>query len=343
MTRRAAWLLFWLAPFVAEILPGVNPPALLVRQPWALVGLVSLYGSAALLARDLTRRWRGGAATLLLLGAAHGAVEEGLMVNSFFDPHWLRLPALQGYGRWTGVNGVWALHLLVYHTVFSIAVPVVLVELAFPAVRARPWLGPRGFMAVAGLWALRVGLGARFDTPYRLSPAQTAGTVALAAALVAAAYALARGARTGRARRAPSRRGLRPATVALVSGAATVAFFGVSWGLPLAGVSAGLVLALLLALVAAAAYAGARARDRAWDDRHTLALVAGPLGFFILLAPLQEWRPDPTTLKQGMTLTAAVTAAAVGFLARRVTARVRDARPARGTISSTTPHAEERP
>jgi hypothetical protein len=69
---------------------------------------------------------------LLLLGAANGILEEGLMVKSpFFNPNWVDLGILGSFGRWMDVNWVWAETLTVYHAVFSITIPIVLVELAY--------------------------------------------------------------------------------------------------------------------------------------------------------------------------------------------------------------------
>ena len=48
--------------------------------------LASLYGSGALLIRELKVRWRKGYVSMFLLGTAYGIIEEGLMVKSFFDP-----------------------------------------------------------------------------------------------------------------------------------------------------------------------------------------------------------------------------------------------------------------
>ncbi|MCD6244170.1 MAG: hypothetical protein J7J65_02910 [Candidatus Korarchaeota archaeon] len=52
--------------------------------------------------------------------AAYGIVEEGVMTRSFFCPTWPDLGILAEYGRWIGVNWVWAIQLTIFHAVFSI-------------------------------------------------------------------------------------------------------------------------------------------------------------------------------------------------------------------------------
>jgi len=70
--------------------------------------LASLYGSGAIIVRELKVRWKKNYVSMFILGAAYGIIEEGLMVKSFFDPNWMNLGILGSYGRWLGVNWVWA-------------------------------------------------------------------------------------------------------------------------------------------------------------------------------------------------------------------------------------------
>lgn len=130
---RPAVVLFFLSPMTAELLTSSSPPAEFFN-PFGFVIMAALYGSGAVLARELTVRWRKGWPTLLMLGFAFGIFEEGLMVKSFFDPQWPDLGDLGVYGRWVGVNWVWALNLTLWHAVNSITVPVMLTGLIFPTV-----------------------------------------------------------------------------------------------------------------------------------------------------------------------------------------------------------------
>ncbi len=79
--------LFFLAPVMGELLSGTAPPVEFFN-PFGFMLLTSLYGSGALVIRELRVRWNKGIGTTLLLGAAYAVIEEGLMVVSFFNPQW---------------------------------------------------------------------------------------------------------------------------------------------------------------------------------------------------------------------------------------------------------------
>jgi len=121
-----AWLLFFLSPAIAELLSGSMPPAEFFN-PGGFILVAVLYGGGAILVRELTFRWRKGWASLLLLGAAYGIVEEGLLCKSFFDPNWPDVGILGEYGRWAGVNWIWSIQLTAYHASISIAAAILLV------------------------------------------------------------------------------------------------------------------------------------------------------------------------------------------------------------------------
>jgi len=183
--------LLLLAPSIPELLTGSTPITTLFFDPLAFaisfLGIVGLYGTGALLIREFTVYFHKGWATILLLGAAYGIAEEGLAVHTFFEPAG-RAPvdALGWYGHAFGVNWLWALGLSAFHAVYSIALPILLVQLWFPAVKAVRWLD-RGavalvatiYVAVVALFALVVGYGP--------SPALLALFLALIAALIALA------------------------------------------------------------------------------------------------------------------------------------------------------------
>ncbi len=139
---RPILFLFFLSPAVGELLSGSSPP-LEFFNPVTFMILSSLYGSGALLVRDYARRWGKGWRSILLLGAAYGIIEEGILVRSFFNPDWMDLGVLGTYGRWLGVNWVWAEWLTIYHSIFSITLPILLVELYYPKSRALPWLSAK--------------------------------------------------------------------------------------------------------------------------------------------------------------------------------------------------------
>jgi hypothetical protein len=200
MPRGRAWpviFLLLLAPLIAEVLWGTTTVS---EFPVYLIQ-IGLYGGGAVLIREAVRRWGGGWPSILLLGAAYGAIEEGLL-----EPNWFT-PALQThpYGVALGVFWTYAVWNIGYHAVFSIAIPVLLTELAFPAWRDKPWLGRTGVSVVGAIYAVNAaGIGLLWWTyvqpillhvPARVHPVQQGAAIALVVALIAVAR-LAAGTRT---------------------------------------------------------------------------------------------------------------------------------------------------
>jgi len=293
-----ALVLFFLSPVVGELLSGSSPPAEFFN-PVGLLVMLFLYGGGAVLIREWLQRWGKGWWSLLLLGAAYGIVEEGLMVKSFFDPNWMDLGILGSYGRWAGVNWVWSLELTLYHMVFSIAIPIVLVRLMFRDQVERPWVGKRTLRLLFLLFVADVAFGYLFLTPYR--PPLLPYVLTLVA--VAVLFTL--------ARRWPHQRGMptgrvvpRPWRFWLTGFLATLGFFVASWGLPSAGVPVWLTMLLMLAVFVLPALWVRRASGKGleWQAKHLCALAAGALSFLILIAPIQESDATRVDDPRGMTL-----------------------------------------
>jgi hypothetical protein len=153
-----ALVLFLLAPAVGELLSGSAPPSEFFT-PFGFTILLGLYGCGAVLTRELKVLWGKGIGSLLLLGAAYGALEEGVMVASWFSPVWPDLGVLGVFGRWLGVNWVWAAELTMYHAIISITVPVILVELAYPKRKCERWLTDGWLKVIASILMVDVAVG----------------------------------------------------------------------------------------------------------------------------------------------------------------------------------------
>ncbi len=188
--NRPAIVLAVLSPWIAEVLVGSTKFSLLFFAPLAFFvdfGLLMLmYGGGALLIREACVRWDKGWASVLLLGAAYGIVEEGLAVHTFFQAGGDPVGVLGSFGRFGGVNVLWALGLSVYHSVISIALPILFIELAFPQTRGTSLLARRGVIAVGAGY---VGVVALFAVVVPSAPSLLLFAVSLAAigGLVAAA------------------------------------------------------------------------------------------------------------------------------------------------------------
>ncbi len=296
-------VIFFLAPTIAELLSGSAPPVEFFN-PFGLVVLTALYGSGALLARELRRRWHKGWLSLFALGAAYGILEEGLMIKSFFDPTWVDLGILGSYGRWAGVNWVWSLELTLFHAVVSIAIPILLVELMFPERRDEPWVGRGGLIGLSALLAADVAFGYFFLTNYSPPLVPYLVTLALVIALVLLAWRLPRQLflpKTVRVRH--------PFCFWLVGFSGAIGFFLVFWGLPNTNLTPWVTMFIGVGLVAMVAWVAMRmsGKGSSWSGMPQLALAAGPLSLFILLAPVQEFDTSRTDNTAGMTIVGVAT------------------------------------
>lgn len=294
-----ALALFWLSPVIAELLSGSSPPTEFF-QPLSLVVLSLLYGGGAVLIRELVLRWRKGWPSIFVLGAAYGIVEEGLMVKSFFDPQWVDLGPLGVYGRWAGVNWVWSLGLTIYHAVWSIGIPILLVSLIFPRRTQDPWVGRGMFCVLAALLALDVAFGFLALTPYRPPLVPYLMAIAMVGLLVGLARHMPPALRTAtlRGTRLQKPRSLRCFVLGL---AWSVAFFLALWAVPHTRLSPVVNLGLMLMIVAAAWFGLPRLLPFSpWDARHLFSLASGVLSFLIVLAPLHELNADRAIEMRGM-------------------------------------------
>lgn len=290
--------LFFLAPVIAELLSGSAPPVEFFR-PIGLAVLTILYGGGAILVREITIRWKKGWVSLLVLGAAYGIIEEGLMVKSFFDPNWTDLGILGTYGRWAGVNWVWSIELTLYHAVISIAIPISIVELIFANRRNNVWVGQRGLTILSVLFIADVAFGYFLLTTYRPGAIPYFLTVVVVIALVLLAWRLPHQAHTPKAVIVRH-----PFWFWLTGLLGTVSFFLIFWGLPTTLLHPALTIIIGIGLMILISWIVIRMSGGgvAWTEMHRFALVAGPLTPFILLAPIHELdatRPDNTA---GMTI-----------------------------------------
>jgi hypothetical protein len=186
--NKPALALLLLAPSIPELLTGSTPISELVFNPFGFaVGFpldIALYGGGALLIREFTVVYRKGWASVLLLGAAYGIAEEGFEVHTFFETSGAPANNLATYGHLFGVNWLLALVITIFHATYSIALPILLVRLWFPASKDARWLGRGTITLLAGVYIAEVvGFGG-LVVKHGPSPSALAFFVALDLALV---------------------------------------------------------------------------------------------------------------------------------------------------------------
>ncbi len=288
--------LYFLSPMIGEVLSG-STPILSFIQPFSLIYQPALYGSGAILVRELVRRRGLGWGSIFLLGAAYGILEEGLVVTSWFNPYWPDLGVLSHYGRFFDTSWVWAVELTVYHAVVSITIPIMLVELIFRSIADRPWLGKKSFRAfviwltfISLLGAFLFGFVAYRAKGYTHPPLMYIGAILLAAGLVWLGLHL-RPKKQSSSTVAPA---LGLWKLRLLAFFATVGFFFISWVMPNIVPFPVVTVLAIMGLVILATWQVSRWASRAdWNARHRLALASGVLFFFVLLSPLVEFAVRP--------------------------------------------------
>ena len=294
MPRRVApaVALFFLSPLVGEYMFGnVSIDAI-----GMLLIFAPMYGAGAVLIREVARRMRRGWPTIFVLGLAYGVIEEGLITQLLFNPSYSTygvevtgptyLPSL-------GINVVMTLSVITLHTIWSVCVPIAIVEALVPRRSTTPWLGALGLAVAAVVFLLGssyIAVSISREEGFLASTPQLIGTF-LASALLIAVALRARERSLPRVKRsAPS-----PWVAGAVSLAMTIALmlFNV-WTLgrsitregPLSGwVSVALWFALVVAAVVLIMH---WSRRDGWGAPHHLALAGGALLTYALIAFPQE-------------------------------------------------------
>jgi hypothetical protein len=309
--------LFLLAPMIGEFLLG----NISIRELPALFVLAPMYGGGALLIRELARRTGRGWPTILLLGCAYGLVEAGMFDGSLFNPSFEGLDFTATYVSALGISATNTLHFVVGHAVWSIAVPIALVEALVPTRRTTPWLGNIG-LAVTAVVYLLGGLvvlnWSRETGNYQTSPAQFAGTALVVAVLVVVAFRLGRTPVGTGAASAP-----RPLAVGVGAFVASSLFQLTPETWP--GVAVAVVF-----LLATAAVVVRLSRRADWGDRNRLALAGGVLPTYMWLAFVVaslKGQTDPLSLAGNVVFAAVALALLLVALRRSAAAESRRATP----------------
>src|SRR5437660_3823105 len=148
--------LLLLPPGIPEYLSASSQITLLVINPplffLLLAANIGLYGSGVILIREAMIRWKKGWASVFLLGVAYGIVEEGLALWTLFNPLAQPVGNLGFYGHWLGINWVWTVGLLIFHSVYSIGLPIFLFGLVFPELKHKSLVSEAGItLSIVGL------------------------------------------------------------------------------------------------------------------------------------------------------------------------------------------------
>jgi hypothetical protein len=316
---RTRWLpvlaLAVLAPVCAEYLWGYDDST---GHPGTLVGnlivFTPLYGCPALLIREIARRRGLGWPGIVLLAAAFGVVEAGLVDQSRFSrdyrdiPYWHDL-ADPTYVAPIGLSIFLAVSFVANHVIASLAGPIALVEGLAGSRGREPWLGRPMIVVAALLYVAASGLVLQdmlSTEDDHASAGQLAGAAVVAVLLVAGAL------RCGR--RPPIQRAGAAPNPWLVAGVALVAGLG-SQLLPPSPLGTDVLLLVYGGAATAIWWLSGRP---GWGPAHAAAVAVGALSAFAVGAFLTEpigRVTDAEKLGHNLALLALVTL--VGVLAVR--------------------------
>jgi hypothetical protein len=282
-----------------------------ISRLWLLIPEMAVYGGAALLIREVTRRQGRGWGTILLLGVAFAVLLECVILQTSLTPQFF--PAgTESFGWAFGVQWSYFVAMLGYESVYAIVLPIALTEILFPARRNDPWLSRRGLaitavifaLASVGVWWLWSHVGvARYSGAVTISPLNVILGAVIAAILVVGTLALRRNPRpTAGAVHPARRRAWWPWALWLIA-----FIFGLFWWilvvlayLPANAASGGspLVPIIFGALWGLFAYVTVRWLSGAanWQDRHRLALIFGASVASMLAGTLTVLAGEPIDL-----------------------------------------------
>jgi len=280
--------LLLLAPWVGEFLLGTSP---IQNMAAALVLLLPMYGGGALLIREAARRLGCGWPTMLFFGAAYGIIQACLIDQSLFNTTYFDTQ-LNRIAAPIPLVGISAYDLLSYvggHVIWSMSVPIAIIEMLTPSRRETSWLGNKGLFSIGILYLFGCAIVFSFtymEQRFIASLLQLAGAAMGAFLFILIGVFLKKNKSTAYEAKAI----IKPLHLGIGSFAASSLFFSKpeSWG----GVIWGVCI-LLLSRILISRWSS----HRDWSIQHHFAIITGALltyawgGFAmtLLLWPDNTW------------------------------------------------------
>ncbi len=289
-TWPALLTLLWIAPILGEVFSWSTPPLRFIFVPTTIFYLLSLYGLGAIFIREIVRRRKLGWGNILLLGCAYGVFEEGMYVQSWFNPNWPGLSAFAAYERFFNTNIVWAAGITAFHMVFSITIPILLTEAIFPNIAEKSWMGKKGLI-FSGILFIVVGVFSIIMYGFVLYSKKGYTHPPLIPFLLAVALVIMFG-WAGTVIRFPAFPSLphtppRLWTLRIAGFTITLLYFLAVYIVIGKVHNAYIPILLMIGLVCYSVVQSMRwARRAGWDARHRLALASGAFGFWIAVSPV---------------------------------------------------------
>lgn len=142
-------------PLLGKLLSGSAPPLEWLNLAGALI-MIFFYGFGTILIRESKAHWNLGW-SVILLAIAYGIVEEGIMMQPFFNHNHGDLGKLAGYGMFFGIQWSWTIMLIIYHSTISTLIPITMAEFLWPGyIHQRGCLFGRPFFSLFPVRFLRL-------------------------------------------------------------------------------------------------------------------------------------------------------------------------------------------
>jgi hypothetical protein len=154
-----------------------------------VAAIVCFYGAGVVLLREIAQRLRLSGWGIILLGVAYALVEEGLALQTIFNP----VGPGDGesvYGRALGVNWFWGVVVSGYHVVWSVLIPIAVVHLVFARRSRTAWLSRPALLLFGVLFAVGTALFvliSHLRSDFRLSAVQIVAVLVAVGLLIWAA------------------------------------------------------------------------------------------------------------------------------------------------------------
>ncbi len=151
-TRKAFWMLFFIAAPLAEILSG-NVPVLKFIFPPGFIFLTLVYGLPVVLIREFAVAKRLNILGIILLGLGYGLFNEGVLAKTLTQLSGQPVGPFAGYGQVGAFEGGWAVFIVFWHALHSVLYPILITHWTFPAAAKKRWMSPRALKIALPLFA----------------------------------------------------------------------------------------------------------------------------------------------------------------------------------------------
>lgn len=179
--------LFVLAPLMGEVVGAALRLSNFV-EPLRVAAIVCFYGAGVVVLREIAQRLRLSGWGIILLGAAFALLEEGIGLQTIFNP--VGMDGESVYGRALGVNWFWGLVVSGYHVVWSVLIPITVAHMMFPRRSRAAWLSRPALLLFGVLFAVGTALLVLISylrSDFRLSAVQIVAVIVAVGLLIWAA------------------------------------------------------------------------------------------------------------------------------------------------------------